>query len=186
MEQNASFQMDKMFSAAKSKMNIADMNPFPLVVSHIWYQSPNGGYLAFGWSKASKQFPVVYIPVQIQCDFFMIFLRWLPCTSKWSKIRNPVLANFKHVPIIGTCTLLWCNVVTYVPMSHCEISKILSNAPVWLIWGYLVHKWVQESVTTMGSNFDQFGILTFPPFFLSHIWYLDGSSFKKIFKFGSN
>ena len=33
----------------------------------------------------------------------------------WNKIHNPVPAKFKHVINIVTCTLLWCNVMTYVP-----------------------------------------------------------------------
>ena len=36
----------------------------------------------------------------------------------WNKIHNPVPAKFKHVITIVTCTLLWCNVITYVPAQN--------------------------------------------------------------------
>ena len=44
----------------------------------------------------------------------------------WSKIRNPVMAKFKHVKVIVTCTLLCCDDVTYVSALW-NFKKLTSN-----------------------------------------------------------
>ena len=77
---------------------------------HAWQQKKHG------WSKASELVPCSLLPYwnpnkAIFHDGITLRLK----LNGWSKIRDPVLAKFKHVTVIVTYMLLCCDWITYVP-----------------------------------------------------------------------
>ena len=65
--------------------------------------------------KASELVPGSLLPHWNSIRFFFDRITLRLKLNGGSKIRDPVLAKFKHVTNIVTYTLLCCDYVTYVP-----------------------------------------------------------------------
>ena len=98
------------------------------------YVVPLSCYLGQGLRASSLQFTS-------PLEFNAIFRDGFPLRLElngWSKIRGPVTAKFKHVTVIVTCTLLRCDVVTYVPARWNFHKAVLEPYP-YTAFSFLTH-----------------------------------------------